>query len=74
MTGEQINKLLDAQREYYKRNKRWLDPPNRPAAGYVIFIEGHEGLVTSTSYNGSGKYTSGNSLNRVMANKANAEK
>lgn len=53
------------QKEYYKRNKRWLSAPARPAAGYVIFVTGHEGIVTSTSYNGSGKFTSGNCGNQV---------
>lgn len=65
VSGYSRSGACKTQREYYKRNKRWLDPPNRPAAGYVIFIEGHEGLVTSTSYTGTGKYTSGNSANKV---------
>ncbi len=63
--GYSKSAYCNKQREYYKKNGRWLDVPNRPAAGYVIFISGHEGLVTSTSYNGTGKYTSGNSANKV---------
>lgn len=63
--GYSLSAYCKTQRAYYKRNKRWIDPPNRPAAGYIIFITGHEGIVTSTSYNGTGKYTSGNSANKV---------
>lgn len=63
--GYSLAATCKSQREYYKKNKRWLNIPQRPSAGYVIFITGHEGIVTSTSYNGTGKYTSGNSANKV---------
>lgn len=65
VSGYSRSGACKTQRAYYKKHKRWLDVAQRPAAGYIIFLEGHEGLVTSTSYNGIGKYTSGNSGNKV---------
>ena len=59
------------QREYYKKYKRWIDAGKRPAAGDVIFLSGHEGLVTSTSYTGTSYYVSGNCLNAVRTSKFN---
>lgn len=53
------------QRNYYKKYKRWIPAGTRPKTGDIIFITGHEGMVTSTSSNGTGRYISGNSLNRV---------
>ena len=53
------------QKAYYKKYNRWLAKGQRPAAGYVIFVTGHEGIVTSTSYDGIGKFTSGNCSNMV---------
>lgn len=53
------------QRNYYKKYKRWIPAGTRPKTGDIIFITGHEGMVTSTSSNGSGRYISGNSLNKV---------
>lgn len=62
------------QKSYYKKNKRWLEKGQRPAAGYIIFVEGHEGIVTSTSYTGSGKFTSGNCKNAVRDTSFNWKK
>ena len=53
------------QRNYYKKYKRCISAGTRPKTGDIIFITGHEGMVTSTSASGSCKYISGNSLNRV---------
>ena len=62
------------QKAYYKKYKRWLDKGKRPAAGYVIFVTGHEGIVTSTSYNGTGKLVSGNCSNMVKETSFNWKK
>ena len=59
------------QREYYKKHKRWIPAGTRPAAGDIIFLSGHEGLVTSTSYTGAASYVSGNSGNAVRISKLN---
>lgn len=53
------------QRAYYKRNKRWINKGTRPAAGYIVFLKGHEGLVTSTSASGTSYYVAGNTSNAV---------
>ena len=57
------------QRAYYKKYKRWIQTGVRPKAGDIIFLSGHEGLVTSTSYTGLSYYVSGNSLNKVRTSK-----
>lgn len=62
------------QRAYYKKNKRWIPAGTRPQAGDVIFLSGHEGLVTSTSYTGTSYYVSGNSGNAVRLSKFNWKK
>ena len=53
------------QREYYKAHKRWIAKGQRPAAGYVIFLKGHEGLVVRTSASGTSYYVAGNTSNAV---------
>lgn len=62
------------QRAYYKRYKRFIPAGTRPAAGDVIFLSGHEGLVTSTSYTGISYYVSGNSSNAVRTSVFNWKK
>ena len=62
------------QKAYYKKNKRWRNKGERPQAGEVIFVTGHEGIVTSTSYNGTGKFTSGNCSNMVKETSFNWKK
>ena len=59
------------QRAYFKKHKRWLSADTRPWKGLIIFIEGHEGIVTSTRSNGTGYYISGNCLNAVRTSKFN---
>ncbi len=63
--GFSKSSLCKNQRNYYKKYKRWISAGQRPKSGDIIFVTGHEGMVTSTSSNGSGRYISGNSLNRV---------
>ena len=53
------------QKAYYKKYKRWIAAGQRPKVGDVIFVTGHEGMVTSTSAKGNSRYISGNSLNKV---------
>ena len=53
------------QMAYYKKYKRFIARGKRPAGGDVIFLTGHEGIVTSTSYTGAGKYIAGNTSNMV---------
>lgn len=62
------------QKAYYKKNKRWRNKGERPQAGEIIFVTGHEGMVTSTSYNGTGKFTSGNCSNAVRETSFNWKK
>lgn len=63
-----------SQKAYYKKQGRWRDKSERPAAGEVIFVTGHEGIVTSTSYKGTGKFTSGNCKNAVRETSFNWKK
>lgn len=62
------------QRAYYKKYKRWIPKGQRPNVGDVIFVTGHEGFVTSTSPNGSGKFISGNCSNAVRETSFNWKK
>ena len=62
------------QKSYYKKAGRWRPKTERPAAGEVIFVTGHEGIVTSTSYNGTGKFTSGNCSDMVKETSFNWKK
>ena len=74
VTGYSKSGACKTQREYYKKYKRWIPAGSRPAAGDVIFLSGHEGLVTSTSYTGAAYYVSGNSGNAVRPSKFNWKK
>ena len=74
VSGYSRSGACKTQREYYKKYKRWIPAGTRPAAGDVIFLSGHEGLVTSTSYTGAASYVSGNSGNAVRPSKFNWKK
>lgn len=74
VSGYSRSGACKTQRAYYKKHKRWIPAGQRPAAGDIIFITGHEGLVTSTSYTGTSYYVSGNSLNAVRISKFNWKK
>ena len=74
VTGYSRSGACKTQRAYYKKYKRWIPTGNRPQAGDIIFLSGHEGLVTSTSYTGASYYVSGNSLNKVRTSKFNWKK
>lgn len=67
VTGYSKSAAVKTQKAYYVKYKRFLAKGKRPAAGYVIFLNSckHEGLVTSTSANGTGKYIAGNTSNMV---------
>lgn len=67
VTGYSKSAGCKQQKAYYVKYKRFIKKGQRPAAGYVIFLNDckHEGLVTSTSANGSGKYVAGNTSNMV---------
>jgi hypothetical protein len=71
VSGYSRSGACKTQRAYYKKYKRWIPAGNRPQSGDVIFLSGHEGLVTSTSYTGTSYYVSGNSLNKVRTSKFN---
>lgn len=71
VSGYSRSGACKTQRAYYKKYKRWIPTGNRPQAGDIIFLSGHEGLVTSTSYTGVSYYVSGNSLNKVRTSKFN---
>ena len=64
-SGYSKSAACKTQREYYKAHKRWIAKGQRPAAGYVIFLKGHEGLVVSTSASGKSYYVAGNTSNAV---------
>lgn len=74
VSGYSRSGACKTQRAYYKKNKRWIPAGTRPQAGDVIFLSGHEGLVTSTSYTGTSYYVSGNSGNAVRTSKFNWKK
>lgn len=74
VSGYSRSGACKTQRAYYKKYKRWIPAGQRPAAGDVIFVTGHEGLVTSTSYTGTAYFVSGNSLNAVRKSKFNWKK
>ena len=74
VSGYSRSGACKTQREYYKKNKRWIPAGTRPEAGDIIFLSGHEGLVTSTSYTGAAYYVSGNSGNAVRTSKFNWKK
>ena len=74
VSGYSKSGACKTQREYYKKHKRWIPAGTRPAAGDIIFLSGHEGLVTSTSYTGAASYVSGNSGNAVRTSKFNWKK
>lgn len=74
VSGYSRSGACKTQRAYYKKHKRWVNAGSRPAAGDVIFLSGHEGLVTSTSYTGTSYYVSGNSGNAVRTSKFNWKK
>ena len=74
VSGYSRSGACKTQREYYKKYKRWIPAGTRPAAGDIIFLSGHEGLVTSTSYTGTSYYISGNSGNAVRQSKFNWKK
>ena len=67
VTGYSKSAGCKQQKAYYVKYKRFINKGQRPAAGYVIFLNDckHEGLVTSTSANGTGKYIAGNTSNMV---------
>lgn len=71
VSGYSRSGSCQTQREYYKKYKRFIPAGTRPAAGDVIFLSGHEGLVTSTSYTGISYYVSGNSSNAVRTSEFN---
>ena len=71
VSGYSRSGACKTQRAYYKKYKRWIPTGTRPQGGDVIFLSGHEGLVTSTSYTGTSYYVSGNSLNKVRTSKFN---
>lgn len=71
VSGYSRSGACKTQRAYYKKYKRWIPAGTRPAAGDVIFLSSHEGLVTSTSYTGTSYYVSGNSGNAVRTTKFN---
>lgn len=62
------------QKSYYKRNKRWINAGTRPHIGDVIFVTGHEGMVTSTNKNGTGTFYSGNCKNSTLPSTFNWKK
>jgi hypothetical protein len=74
VSGYSKSGACKTQREYYKKHKRCIPAGARPAAGDIIFLSGHEGLVTSTSYTGAASYVSGNSGNAVRTSKFNWKK
>ena len=67
VTGYSKSAGCKQQKAYYVKYKRFIKKGARPAAGYVIFLNDckHEGLVTSTSANGTGKYIAGNTSDMV---------
>ena len=59
------------QKAYYKKYKRYYPKGTKPLIGDVIFVTGHEGMVTSVSANGKGIYYSGNCKNNTLPSSFN---
>ena len=53
------------QKAYFKNHNRFFKPGTKPRRGDVLFITGHEGIITCVRTNGTGAYISGNSSNAV---------
>lgn len=64
-TGYSLSAACSTQRTYFKAHKRWIAAGNKPKRGDVMFITGHEGIITCVRSNGTGAYISGNSSNAV---------
>lgn len=64
-SGYSLSAACSTQRAYFKAHKRWIAAGNKPKRGDVMFITGHEGIITCVRSNGTGAYISGNSSNAV---------
>ena len=65
VSGYSLSSTCKGQKTYYKNHKRWTEKGQRPRSGDVVFMTGHEGVITSNSYTGKCTYVSGNSGNAV---------
>ena len=70
-SGYSLSSTCKGQKAYYKKHDRYIPKGQRPHVGDVIFLTGHEGIVTSTSRNGKAIYYSGNCKNSVLPSSFN---
>ena len=63
--GYSKSSTCSGQKKYYKKYHRYFTS-GQPKVGDVIFVTGHEGMVTSVSSSGTGTYYSGNCKNSVL--------
>lgn len=63
--GFSMSSTCKNQKAYFKKHKRFFKPGTKPRRGDVLFITGHEGVITCVRTNGTGAYISGNSSNAV---------
>ena len=49
------------QKAYFKKAGRWIPKGKKPRRGDVIFITGHEAIITCVRSDGTGAHISGNS-------------
>ena len=59
------------QKKYFKKYKRFIAAGNKPKIGDIIFVTGHEGIVTAVYENGKATYYSGNCKNSVLPSSFN---
>lgn len=70
-TGYSLSATCSNQKKYYKNNNRFYAAGTKPKRGDVLFITGHEGIITCVRSNGTGAYISGNSANAVRLGEFN---
>lgn len=58
--GYSKSSTCKGQKDYFKKHSRWIAKGKKPRRGDVIFVTGHEGIITCVRNNGTGVYYSGN--------------
>lgn len=62
------------QKKYFKNAGRWIQKGTKPRRGDVLFVTGHEGIVTCVRADGTGAFISGNCSNAVRISNFNWKK
>ena len=73
-SGYSMSATCKGQKEYFKKHKRWITAGTKPRRGDIIFVTGHEGMITCVRLNGTGAFISGNCSNAVRITEFNWKK